>query len=136
MEASAEIAQNSVNALLTDSESESEPEERPPEEEFVQGPSAVICREVRQMDGEAPLKSPFEEFAPPKAPPQKPPPPQSQPHRNVRFNGGLQSFSEEPEGISTFHHVLAEQIARDEIGQEKIAWCHFVMSEPISVDPS
>lgn len=118
MEASAELANSSVNALLSDSE----------EEEVAAGPKTELHTESiphvkddakkpsgatvemsadgrsasTEMDGsdQRPLKSPFEEFAPPKIPPQ-PPVVQPQPHRNVRFNGGLESFSEEPEGQSS-----------------------------------
>lgn len=98
MEASAELANNSVNALLTDSESDSE---EVYEKRQLQGDAVASGAEIlgdatehtkERAEEQKPLKSPFEEFAPSKPLPQKP-------HRNVRFNGGLESFSEEPEGV-------------------------------------
>ena len=99
MEASAELASSSVNALLTETDDEPAAASRVNAEE-----TAEVGAEGRsgsaEIDGldQRPLKSPFEEFAPPKITPFKPPLQQALPLRNVRFNGSLQSFSEEPEG--------------------------------------
>ena len=103
MEASAEVASSSVNALLTDSDSETEaPEAIAADEAAVARAEDEASSSPAEIDGsdQRPLKSPFEEFAPSKTAAPKPllPPPQS--HRSVRFNGGLQSFSEEPDGIA------------------------------------
>lgn len=101
MEASAELASNSVNALLTESDDEHPADNAIHAEENVDGGVPMEGKSnAAEIDGldQRPLKSPFEEFAPAKSAPPKPPIPQAQPLRNVRFNGSLQSFSEEPEG--------------------------------------
>lgn len=101
MEASAELASSSVNALLTESDDEAAAAIDTTAEEIPEGKVTAEARSgSAEMDGtdQRPLKSPFEEFAPPKPAAPKPPLQQAQPLRNVRFNGSLQSFSEEPEG--------------------------------------
>ncbi len=109
MEASAELASSSVNALLTDSDDDlpAASQSKPGEKAESQGAVEEGKSSSAEMDGsdQRPLKSPFEEFAPAKAAPPKPPIPQAQPLRNVRFNGSLQSFSEEPEGALPWHGI-------------------------------
>ena len=118
MEASAELASSSVNALLTESDDEpAAANERSTEETAEAGETAEGKSSSAEVDGtdQRPLKSPFEEFAPPKTAPPKPPLQQTQPPRNVRFNGSLQSFSEEPEGE---HPVIVGIISAARPGTE------------------
>ena len=93
MEASAEIASSSVNALLSSDE-----EDTPPLQEAA---PAAVSSSV-ELEAEQPLRSPFEAFdtSRPLAPPF---PPANLHHRMsskmVRFSGNLESFSEEPAGL-------------------------------------
>jgi len=114
MEASAELATTSANALLSDKDSEGE--DPPPAGGT--GEHGVGSGDL-DLGDERPLKSPFEEFRPvershggggaPSVPPtgglgrsllHHPS------HRSVRFNGPLESFSEEPEGSSSLWSLL------------------------------
>ena len=93
MEASAEIASSSVNALLSDDE-----EDKP----LLQEAAPAAVSSCVELEAEKPLRSPFEaiDTSRPQAPPF---PPANLHHRMsskmVRFSGNLESFSEEPAGL-------------------------------------
>ena len=112
MEASEELATSSLNALLSDPEAEESPKgskDRVPEQPAGEtAEDATSSQQDLETSREQPLKSPFEEFAPPRIPTSKPPIAQSMSQR-VRFNGGLESFSEEPEGLPCPLLFLYEQ---------------------------